>query len=333
MLRLMTSVKGAEKLTGSDSEALYTATTCEDSALPWDPAAAPAQRVIQARRSFDQIPPSTYAPFDPATVFKFSLVPFCSTWPDAGPNPPVEQNPLPAVPTLLLSGNDDLRTPQEDAARLASQLPKATLVRVPDTGHAVLGTDISGCSTRALRHFFRGQPVGACADNGELLPPSPVPPRSLAQLPRLRGLPGRTGRTLLAARLTLADLFEHAVDRLLFSSDLTVAPVGGLRGGYFTVSLKALRMHRYSWVPGVTLSGKVPLRGSTTIHVGGRAAARGTLRISERGGVRGRLGGHKVSGRFSTAAAVAAAAGGRQPAWGLDLRRFAPFAGEIVPAA
>ncbi|HEY2603545.1 MAG TPA: alpha/beta hydrolase [Thermoleophilaceae bacterium] len=331
LLRMMSAVKGSEDLTGPDSEALFAATSCEDTALPWDPAATPAQRLAQARGSFDQLPPSSYAPFDPATVFKFSLAPFCATWPEAGPNPPVEQNPLPNVPTLLLSGNDDLRTPQEDAAKLASELPNATLVRVPDVGHSVLGSDLSSCSARALRNFFRGVPPAACRDLGELVPPSPVPPRSLSRLPRVGGLPARTGRTLLAARLTLADLFEHAVDALLFSSDgFTIKPVGGLRAGYFAAGATALRLHGYSWVPGVTLSGKVPLRGTATLRVGGRAAARGVLRISERGDVRGRLGGRKVSGRFTSASKVASLAADG-PAWAQSLRRFAPFGDELLP--
>ncbi|HEX6457852.1 MAG TPA: alpha/beta hydrolase [Thermoleophilaceae bacterium] len=331
MLRMMASVKGSEDLTGGDSEALFTATTCEDTSLPWDPAASPAQRVVQARGSFDRIAPSTYAPFDAATVFKFSLAPFCATWPEAGPNPPVEENPLPNVPTLLLSGNDDLRTPQEDAAKLASELPNGTLVRVPDTGHSVLGSDLFGCSTRALRNFFRGQPQRPCSDKGELLPPSPVPPRSLSSLPRVRGLSPRTGRTLLAVRLTLADLFEHAVDGLLFSGNgFSIPPVGGLRAGYFKATATALRMHGYSWIPGVTLSGKVPLRGTATIKVGGHAAARGTLRISEHGGVRGTLGGHRVSGHFASAAKAAEAAG-ISPAWQESLRRFSPFGNDLLP--
>jgi len=288
---------------------------------------------VQARGAFDQISSASYSPFDPATVFKFSLAPFCASWPEAGPNPPVEENPLPSVPTLLLSGNDDLRTPAEDATRLASELPKATLVHVPDTGHSVLGSDIFGCATRALRSFFRGQPQRACRERGELLPPSPVPPTSLRQLPRLSGLPARTGRTLLAARLTLGDVYEHAVDALLFSSDgFNIAPIGGLRAGFFKVTSNALRLHGYSWVPGVTLTGKLPLRGPATLRVGGSAAARGVIRITARGSVRGTLGGHKISGRFTSAAKVAAASA-LAPAWQESLRRFEPFAGELLPTS
>jgi pimeloyl-ACP methyl ester carboxylesterase len=325
MLRLMASVKGSDSLSGADSEALFAATSCEDSSLGWDPAGSPAQRVAQARQGFDQIPASTYAPFDPATVFRFSLAPFCASWPEAGPNPPVEENPLPGVPTLLLSGNNDMRTPQEDAAKLAAQLPKATLVRVPSTGHSVVGSDIFGCATRALRHFFRGEPIGLCKDHGELLPPSPVPPSSLSRLPRVGGLKTGPGRTLLATRLTLADLFEHAVDALLSSPDgVTIRPVGGLRAGFFDANLKGLVLHRYSWVPGVTVSGKVPYRGAAKLKVGGSAAARGTLTITERGKVTGRLGGQKISGRFLAAAAAEASAA-RQLAQGLYQQRLELF--------
>jgi hypothetical protein len=245
----------------------------------------------------------------------------------------VEENPLPNVPTLIFSGDDDLRTPQEDAAKLAAELPNAKLVRVPATGHSVLGSDLSNCSLDALRNFFRGLPPKVCKNEGELVPPSPVPPTSLRQLPRVHGLPARTGRTLIAARLTLADLFEHAVDALLFSGNgLTIPRIGGLRAGYFAADASTLAMHGYSWVPGVTLSGKVPLRGPIKIKVGGRAAARGTLRITERGTITGRLDGHKISGRFLGAAKLAAAAREAGPSWEQSLRRFEPFSTEVLPA-
>ena len=147
----------------------------------------------------------------------------------------------------------------------------------------------------------------------------------------MHGFSARTGRTLLAARLTFADLFEHAVDALLFSSNgLTIQPVGGLRAGYFDASATTLRMHGYSWVPGVTLTGKVPLHGTATIRIGGSAASRGTLHISERGRVTGRLGGHKVSGHFAGAASAASAVSS-VPAWEQSLRRFAPFSQALLP--
>jgi hypothetical protein len=82
----------------------------------------------------------------------------------------------------------------------------------------------------------------------------------------------------------------------------------------------------------VTLSGKVPLRGSIKIKIGGRDAARGTLRISARGTVKGKLGGHKVSGRFASAARLASIASEAGPSWQESLRRFVPFSTELLPA-
>ncbi|HKR98665.1 MAG TPA: alpha/beta hydrolase [Candidatus Dormibacteraeota bacterium] len=329
MLRLMAGVRGSEDLTGGDSEALFAATSCEDSNLAWDPAGSPSQRVAQARAQFNAIPPSSYAPFDPATVFKFSLAPFCASWPEAGPNPPVEENPLPNVPTLLLSGTEDLRTPNEDAAKLASELPNGTLVKVPSTGHSVVGSDLFNCATKALQTFFRGQPPRTCKDHGQLLPPSPVPPRSLNKVPRIGGLQARPGRTLVAVRLTLADMFERALDGLLNSSDgFTIAPVGGLRAGWFEGGERGLRLHGYSWVPGVTVTGRVPFKGKAKLKIGGHSAARGTLTIDARGRISGRLGSQKISGRFLAAAAEATQA--RNIASGLWQRRFEPFAGSVL---
>jgi hypothetical protein len=80
----------------------------------------------------------------------------------------------------------------------------------------------------------------------------------------------------------------------------------------------------------VTLSGKVPLRGPATIKVGGHAAARGTLRITERGRVTGRLGGRKVSGVFTSTARLVAAVSS-SPSWQESLRRFEPFGQYLLP--
>ena len=298
LLRLVASTTGLESFDPStgDSEALFAATSCEDSSLPWSASTPVAQRIKQGRQAFDQIAQSSYAPFDPDTVFRFSLTAFCPYWPEASDSPPVETSALPSVPTLILSGDDDLRTPQEDAVKLASQMPKATVLKVPNVGHSVLGSDLTTCSTRAMQHFYRGQAITPCRAGEPLIPPTPVPPTSFSQVRALRGHPGRVGRTLTSVRLTLADLFERTLDALLNSPDgVTFEPVGGLRAGYFKTGSKGLSLHGYSWVPGVTLSGTVPLEGSLHIKVGGSAAVHGTLTVTLRGRARGVLGGHRVS--------------------------------------
>lgn len=298
LLRLVSSTTGSESFDPStgDSEALFAATSCEDSSLPWSQSTSVPDRIQQGRSAFSQIAPSSYAPFDADTVFRFSLTAFCPWWPEAGSTPPVESAPMPSVPTLILSGDDDLRTPQEDAVKLAAQLPKATVVKVPNVGHSVLGSDLGSCSIRALQHFYRGQPITACRNEPPLFDPTPIPPTSISQVKPLAGQSRRVGRTLSAVRFTLADLFERTLDSVLNSPDgLTIQPVGGLRAGYFTSGRKGLELHGYSWVPGVTLTGRVPLRGAMRLNIAGPAAVRGTLKVTLRGHATGKLGGHRIS--------------------------------------
>ena len=59
-------------------------------------------------------------------------------WPARRRRPPA--HPLPNVPVLLLEGEDDLRTPVENARRVAARFPQAQLVVAPATGHSVLGS-------------------------------------------------------------------------------------------------------------------------------------------------------------------------------------------------
>ena len=318
LLRLIASTTGTESFDPSsgDSEALFAATSCEDSSLPWAQSTSVADRIKQGRASFNQLSPSSYAPFDADTVFRFSLTAFCPWWPEASSSPPVETAPMPSVPTLIISGDDDLRTPQEDAVKIAAQLPKATVVKVPNVGHSVLGSDLSSCSVRALQHFYRGEPIAPCRNEGPLFPPSPIPPLSISKVKPLGGQPRKVGQTLTSVRLTLADLFERTLDSVLNSPDgVTIEPVGGLRAGYFTSGRKGLDLHGYSWVPGVTLSGRVPLEGAMRLTVGGPAAVRGTLKVTLRGRATGKLGHTRINANLlsSSFARARAAAAGLRP--------------------
>ena len=57
------------------------------------------------------------------------------TGPDA-PLPPTALGPLPAVPTLVLEGMADLRTPVEQARLVAAAIPGARLAPFTDCAHA-----------------------------------------------------------------------------------------------------------------------------------------------------------------------------------------------------
>ncbi len=63
------------------------------------------------------------------------------------------------MPTLILSGAQDLRTPTSSARQVAALIPDAQLEVVPFTGHSVLGSDFSGCAEQAVETFFGGTPV------------------------------------------------------------------------------------------------------------------------------------------------------------------------------
>ncbi|MFL5896659.1 MAG: alpha/beta hydrolase, partial [Thermoleophilaceae bacterium] len=70
--------------------------------------------------------------------------------------------PLPALPALVLSGEDDLRTPTETAREVAGRIPGAQFLPVPDHGHSLIGS--SGCAARALVRFMAGGEAAPCHD-------------------------------------------------------------------------------------------------------------------------------------------------------------------------
>jgi pimeloyl-ACP methyl ester carboxylesterase len=133
---------------------------CEESPLPWPRDTIASQRQNLAERALSGFGDSAFAPLDRATVLASSLVPMCKFWMAANPEPPAGATTLAPVPTLIVSGMDDLRTPVEDAAALAATSPQARLLKVPDRGHSVI--DSSGCARRALAHFIADQPISEC---------------------------------------------------------------------------------------------------------------------------------------------------------------------------
>ncbi|HEX4837878.1 MAG TPA: hypothetical protein VFV03_05075, partial [Solirubrobacteraceae bacterium] len=153
----------------------------------------------------------------------------------------------------------------------------------------------------ALQALFAGRPIKQCTDRTPppFLLPTPLPPQSIAAVPPVRGTHGLPGRTLHTAALTLADfgrqlllaILEHPVEALFGSSPLRV---GGLRAGWGGLIHGALVLRGYSYVPGVTVSGKVSSSRGGSLRIGGSAAARGTLRVGARGALTGVLGGRHV---------------------------------------
>ena len=168
---------------------------------------------------------------------------------------------------------------------VAAQIPGSKLLVVPNTGHSVLDSDPTDCSSDALQALFANKPIRPCPTTPPaLLRPTPLPPARLADVAPARGNHGRAGRTLAAVVLTLGDFGRQlAVQGLaqLDSTGLTALSsvnVGGLRSGWARFTPAKLVLHAYSYVPGVTVSGVIT---STTaeLYVGGTAAAPGPLSL------------------------------------------------------
>jgi pimeloyl-ACP methyl ester carboxylesterase len=281
---------------------LYFATTCEEELFPWSRSAGPTGRLAEATARIDGLPASRLAPFGPRNLLDLSDLRTCAYWPYTTPAPVPSQAPLPNVPTLILSGAADLRTPTANAREVAARIPDSHLLVVPEVGHSVLGSDLSGCSGKALQALFQPSPIKPCAAGQQLLSLlglAPLAPTRLAGVPDAKGFRGRVGRTLDAVTLTLADFGRQATIQALgsFASGevpgLAALRIGGLRAGWADAGSGALGFHHYSYVPGVTISGKIAQSGSV-LRIGGSTAAHGTLRLGSDGQLTGMLGGRRV---------------------------------------
>jgi len=307
-----------------EGNALFTATTCEETRFPWQRAAPPATRAEEALAALRAIPESAFYPFDASTALHSGSVLECDDWPDASAAPP-PPGPLPNVPTLILSGAQDVRTPTADARRVAAAIPDAQLLVVPYTGHSVLGSDLSGCAAAAVSAFFSGNTIAQCTP-ADPFAPTPLSPTKLAYVHPPAGLGGRPGRTLTAALDAIVDL-----NRLVIAATLQAdqklpsgSSFGGLRGGYAKLTSSAVILKDFSFVPGVQLSGSFPLRKgvleAASVRISGNEASAGTVRIgatSKR--VTGTLGGTHFDVSIAKVRLSRAGGAGEWPAHPLTL--------------
>lgn len=312
-----------------EDNALFLDTSCEEKPFPWQRGATPATREAEARGALNGLPSGDLYPFDAATVWSDSLIPACVDWPNASPTPPAA-GPLPNVPTLILSGEQDLRTPTSGARRVAAEIPDAQLLVVPYTGHSVIGSDFGDCAALAVEAFFAGgaagQPVQTCKPETNPFSPTPITPTKLAYVQPVPGLHGSRGRTLTAVLDTIVDL-----DRQVIGATLQVqqklpngSSFGGLHGGYAKLSASAVTLHDLTFVPGVALSGTLPAKEgklqSITIHVGGAAATHGTVTLGASGRASGILAGEHFNVSTTKAQLSRVSAAGRRDRVGVTPR-------------
>jgi pimeloyl-ACP methyl ester carboxylesterase len=306
-------------------ETLFWTTSCEEDPFPWQRSAAPAARHAEALAALAAIPRAQFFPFEPAVALLAGPMLDCLRWPAA--SAPPAPGAIPDVPTLILSGGQDLRTPTAEARAVAAMIPGSQLLVVPYTGHSVLGSDLSGCATGAVEQFFAGAPVSSCGPGTNLFSPTPVTPTTLAAVGPTPGIGGRAGRTVTAVLDTVLDL-----DRLIIAATLQAeqelpsgSRFGGLRGGYAKISSTGVHLARFSFVRGVTLSATWPIkRGKLQIRpleVGGGEAAHGTVLLHSDHRVSGTLAGRHFNVAISRAvlaradSASAARGRGRAGAW------------------
>jgi pimeloyl-ACP methyl ester carboxylesterase len=293
LLRLSVRSEGlttGRQAPGGDSNALFLATTCEETTYSWTRTAGVDQRTSEVVQAAKAIPSGQLGPFSYRAALQGGSIPFCLGWPDASPPPP-PVGPLPPVRTLVLDGQMDLRTPYEDASQVAGLIPGASVVKVPWTGHSVLGSDASSCSRDALATFAGGGTPGPCPASENPFYPTRRPPTSLGRLPAK----GRTRQTIMAAATTLTDAARQIIGDAIA---LGAAPqrVAGLRGGYANVSGNgSFRLSRYQYIPGVLVSGTADTSGNAKLTIRGGGAARGSLAFTAAGAVSGRLAGKRVT--------------------------------------
>ena len=290
---------GAHATSSPDSDGVYLATSCTDTVLPWAPPAAPSARGPQLKAAADALDLNAFRPFDRDTVLSTSDGASCFAWPATAAQPYADSGAPLSVPTLLLSGGADLRTPTADAVRTQAVVPGATLVTVGGVGHYVLGNDPSGCARTAYARFLTGEAVAdPCADVD-------VTPTTLARAPlRLSSVPtlggkGTAGRVARVAARTMVDAL--ASSGLPAPTGRTVR-LGGLRGGRIAATFSAgkqrVTLSRVEYLRGIRVSGTVTSTASTlraTLKVdGGRASRRGTITIVDNR-LTGKIGGRRIS--------------------------------------
>jgi len=293
---------------------LFFDTECEELAFPWvrtDPGAARATEALAYAKG---LPPGSFGPFSYLTAYQESSTPDCAYWPFATAAPETTVTALPDVPTLIISGADDLRTPTSNAEQIAAMIPDATVVVVPETGHSVLTTEFGSCAKNAVDAFFAGAAIKTdCAPQAmaPYLDPAPLAPASAAVLRPLGGSEGEPGRTARALELTLAwssrELSESLFETLLGNYNPAYSHgLGGLQGGYAKLTTNAttqnptVRFHDFSYVPGVELTGSIS-NGVGRLTISGPGASAGTLVAKTSNDFAGKLAGTPIHFRISNA--------------------------------
>jgi pimeloyl-ACP methyl ester carboxylesterase len=296
LLRLVLPTLGAPLATKELSLGLNVATTCLDTRLSFPLETPLADRPALAAAALAATPDAALGPFSRPLVAQLSIDEECRLWP-VQPSRPQSTAAFPAgVPTLILGGSLDIRTPVENDRELQAAIPGAQFVEVPGNGHDQIDTDDNGCVRRALVRFFADRPVGEPCTVSFQVPPQPVAPATLAATPPAPGVAGERGRVLAAAVGAVDDARESFVQ--IEDSGLKRRTGGGLVAGWWqTIGENGFALHGAAWVAGVRVTGALQSslgRYTGSVRVRAPHGMGGTLRFDPKTGVSGTLGGRRV---------------------------------------
>jgi pimeloyl-ACP methyl ester carboxylesterase len=306
LLRLASlSESGAEPADPHDfSAAVFAATICEEAQFPWQRGAPFDDRQRQTDDAIARFGDQAFTPFGPGAVEQTDLIQLCRRWSEASNGPPSVTPPPPDVPTLILEGELDLRTPLEGAQRVAAQIPQSTLVTIPATGHSTLGSDSSACTLTAITRFLERRSVRpTCAHPSQPLTPERPAPLALTEVAPMKGAPRSLARVLSAVDLTLNDLEDQAGTQALLSfntGDTGAVRGGALRAGRFRVGNAGMSIDRAVYVPGVRVSGRLLNRAGRvgSFRVSGTSGLSGVVEYRGGGIITGTIGGRRFRVRI-----------------------------------
>ncbi len=225
-------VEPRQSESGELDEALFLATSCEETPFPWGRTAPPERERWKWKPPSTRCRRRTSIPSSPKRAARSDDPVTCIGWPDAASAPPAAAA-LPNVPTLILSGGQDLRTRPKTRERSPQLIPDAQILVVPYTGHSVIGSDLTNCAQAALVAFFARHSRSAHALRLRTFSPRSRAAASTAAWRPAHGVGGTPGRTLTATRGL--DPRSRANDRASLGISFGELPVGarfgGLRGG------------------------------------------------------------------------------------------------------
>jgi len=282
------------------SNALFLATACADDTAIWTSADPRDVRTAKLDAAFAALGDGAFAPFAIANAKPGSRADECLAWPETALDP-LTPGPLPAVPTIVLSGGQDLRTPTAGALAVAARSPSATTVVAPGWGHDL--TDNLACADAQVARLLAGKAVQANACRsvsvGLVIAPFPAPATTISTLSPT-GARGNPGRVAHAARFSIQD----ALSEVNAGLDSGLSGIQGVRSGFMSAGGSTggiAKFRAYSDTKGVAITGSLAVKGNAItgrVSVNGPGRLDGWLDLHNRGGrvwYSGSIGGTPIS--------------------------------------